>query len=408
MRLGRANVQLSGWRPDNALHAWENEMSMAVWSAVLRPAAIIMLAAFVSGCTASALPSVGSAQDLPSAGPAAASPGVSTPVISHQPTSSPTPAVDAVDAVPTTEGVLNAIWMGDGRVIVGGFAGPIFTATILVFDGTSWSAANVPEAPGQVTGIAKLGDRLIAVGNGLPDIPNGFIWESTNGQTWRTVQTIENAALYDVVSGDGVIVTAGARLDAEMNATATAWASTDGTTWEQAAVADGAGTAIGSVTLSSEGFVATGDRPLGKARPLWAATDATSWVAQANDLNDQLLPTDLVQGTDTLALVGASGKSGDQHPFVALSTDGQHWERTNLSTDEGYASAVAAANDRLVVAGVDADRLTLWAMRAGSWKAVAIEESGASISALAWDSDRGLVAVGARDGRHATWVIEGY
>ena len=380
-------------------------MSMAVRSAVLRPAAIIMLAAFVSGCTASASPSVGSATAPPSAGPDAASPRVPTPVISDKPTSSPPPA-DAVDAVPPTEGVLNAIWMGDGRVVVGGFAGPTFTSTILVFDGTSWSAADVPEAAGQVTGIAKLGDRLIAVGNGLPDIRNGFIWGSADGRKWQTVETIENAALYDIVSGDGVIVAAGARLDAEMSATGTAWISTDGTTWELAEVADGAGTAIGSVTPTSEGFAATGDRPLGEARPFWVATVPTSWAAQANDLSDQLLPIDLVQWTDTLVLVGASGKSGDQHPFVALSEDGRQWERTNLSTAEGYASAVAAANDGLVVAGVDADRLTLWSMRAGSWEADAIEESGASISALAWDSDRGLVAVGARGGHHAVWVVE--
>jgi hypothetical protein len=46
-------------------------------------------------------------------------------------------------------------------------------------------------------------------------------------------------------------------------------------------------------------------------------------------------------------------------------------------------------------------------MRAASWSADIIEEGGASISALAWDANRGLVAVGARGGRHAVWAFEG-
>jgi hypothetical protein len=164
-------------------------------------------------------------------------------------------------------------------------------------------------------------------------------------------------------------------------------------------------TAMGSVTATPEGFAATGDRPLGVARPFWTATAATTWAAVNNDLGDQLLPSDLVHSGDMLAMVGASGRSGDQHPFVALSSDGQHCERTNLSADEGYASAVAVANERLVVAGVDADRLTLWSLRDGDWRADTFEQSGASISALTWDDDWGLVALGARDGQPSVWAF---
>jgi hypothetical protein len=103
--------------------------------------------------------------------------------------------------------------------------------------------------------------------------------------------------------------------------------------------------------------------------------------------------------------VGASGKSGDQHPFVALSSDGRAWQRTNLSDEEGYASAVVVANERLVVAGVDYDRLTLWSSNDGTWNPATYEPSGAAISALMWDAELGLVAVGARDGSQATWVF---
>jgi hypothetical protein len=219
------------------------------------------------------------------------------------------------------------------------------------------------------------------------------------------MQTIKDAALYDVIAGNGVVVAVGADLDAEMNATAAAWSSTDGTTWERATVAGPDKASIGSVATTPDGFIATGDRRLGESRPIWLATTATSWEALDNDLTDQLLPSDIVGWGDQYALVGASGKSGDQHPFVALSGDGQTWQRTNLSDEEGYASAVVVANERLVVAGVDYDRLTLWSLNDGAWKPATYEPSGASISALMWDAQLGLVAVGARDGIQATWAF---
>jgi hypothetical protein len=300
---------------------------------------------------------------------------------------------------------LNAVWIGDDSVVAGGFAGPLFRSTILSFDGIAWSVAATPDAPGQVTGIARLADQWIAVGNGLPDIRDGFIWGSADGRTWNVVQTIEDAALYDVVVDDGVVVAVGALLDDEMHPTAAAWSSTDGATWEAADVQAADGTSIAPVTTTQDGFAATGDRPLGQPRPFWSATAADSWSAQDNDLGDQLLPVDLVPWDGGLALVGASGKSGDQHPFVGLSEDGREWEQTNLSTDEGYASAVVVANDRLVVAGIDADRLTLWTLRDDSWDAETLQAEGASITALTWDAERGLIAVGSRDGQHAVWSL---
>ena len=244
------------------------------------------------------------------------------------------------------------------------------------------------------------------MGNTLPDTRNGFIWDSADGRVWRLVQTIEDAALYDVIAGDGVVVAVGARLNDEMVATASAWSSPDGMTWTRAEVADSARTAMGSVTTTPGGFAAIGDRPLGVPRPFWTATTATRWNALKNDLSDQLLPIDLVQSGDQLAMVGASGKSGDQHPFVALSSDGRDSETTNFSTNEGYASAVTVANGRLVVAGVDGDRLTLWSLIGDQWQAVPHEPGGASISALTWDADWGLVGVGVRDGQPAVWVFD--
>jgi hypothetical protein len=379
----------------------------------LRPTAMIVLASILASCVSSTPGNPGSPGIPSTAPPATTSPGGGaassepTPASSAIPTGSPTPSTDAIETLPTVEGVLNAIWIGEDRVVVGGFAGPAFRSTILVFGSGGWSVADVPAAAGQVTGIAEIGDRLIAVGHELPDDRNGFIWESTDGQSWRTVQTIEDAALYDAVAGDDVVVAVGARLDAEMNATAAAWSSTDGATWEPADVDDSRLAAMGSVSASPDGFAAIGARPLGVPRPFWTAAAPASWAALENDLDDQLLPIDNVFWRDQFVLVGASGRSGDQHPFVALSADGQGWARTDLSDEEGYAAAVAVAEGRLVVAGVDADRLTLWTLGDAEWGAEMIEPSGASISALAWDTDLGLVAAGSRHGQHAVWLVDG-
>lgn len=372
---------------------------------ILRLLVVIAVAAFMSACSTSSSPRDGSVVAPSSSGAPLSSGSGSTPATSPSAAGSPASPADAFVDVPASEGVLNAISAADGMIVAGGFSGPVFTSTILAFDGSSWSVADAPDAPGQVAGIARLGDRWIAVGNGLPDIRSGSIWSSANGRAWEPVQTIEDAALYDVIAGDGVVIAVGAGLDAEMNATAAAWSSTDGTTWERATVEGPDKASMGSVATTPDGFIATGDRRLGDARPIWISTTGSSWKALDNDLTDQLLPTDIVAWGDQYALVGASGKSGDQHPFVALSTDGQAWKRTNLSNEEGYASAVAVANERLVVAGVDYDRLTVWSQDGGAWSPARYEPSGASISALMWDADLGLVAVGARDGSHATWVF---
>jgi hypothetical protein len=379
---------------------------MTTLTAVRRLLALSAMTVIALACATPAGSATSPSTGVPtSAAPVASGSGASSPETSTEPSILPGPTAGDIEGVPPTEGVLNAVWIGDDSVVTGGFAGPLFQATILSFDGNAWAVAATPEAPGQVTGIARLGDRWIAVGNGLPDIREGFIWGSPDGRTWNVAETIEDAALYDVVVRDGVVVAAGALLDDEMHAMAAAWSSTDGMTWQAADVEAADGTSIAPVTATSDGFAATGDRPLGQARPFWSATAASSWRAEENDLGDQLLPVDLVAWNGGLALVGASGRSGDQHPFVAFSEDGRHWDQQNLSTDEGYASAVAVVDERLVVAGVDADRLTLWTLRDDAWEAETLEPEGASITALTWNAERGLIAVGSRDGQHDVWSL---
>jgi hypothetical protein len=363
--------------------------------------AVALVAACTSASPQSPTPSV-------RASPPPGAPGSAPPAASHTAatTSEPSPPIEAFRAIPRTEGTLNALVVGPDTIVVGGFNGPSFSASIQVFADGVWASAAVPQSVGQVTAIVAFGDGLIAVGNTLPDARTGFIWASADGRDWQLRHTIDDAALHDVIVADGIIVAAGARLDDEMNATASVWTSTDGASWDLADVAGASSAAMSAITTTTSGFAAIGDRRLGQPRPVWTATAATSWSAPANDLNDQLLPIDVVQSSSGLAIVGASGRSGDQHPFVALSADAERWEQTVLSPAEGYASAVSLVDDRLVVAGIDADRLMLWWQQGAEWQADPHDPSGATINGLTWYADWGLIGVGSRDGAHAVWVFD--
>ena len=372
----------------------------------------IALTTLIVGCSTSPTPA-GSGGAAPSPTTAQVTPGRSPVHGSSDPSLSTTPtpvsAADAFAQMPTLEGVLNAVVIQEQKVVVGGFVGPAFTPMIMVFSDLGWSVAEVPAATGQVAAITAFDGRLIAVGNGLPDERTGFVWDSPDGRRWDVVHTVDDAALYDVTTDGATIVAVGAVLDDEMDATAAAWSSSNGTTWKQAEVSSSAHNPMGPVAATAAGFVAAGDRPLGEARPFWTSPDAARWASVSNDLSDQVLPIDLVEWRGGVALIGATGRSGDQHPVVALSSDGRTWKATTgPSAAEGYASAATVVQDRLYVAGVDNDELIVWAFAEGNeWEATTIEPLGASISALVWDPDLGLVGVGARDGRVAAWLLDG-
>jgi hypothetical protein len=375
----------------------------------VRSSLVVVLAAMTLGACATASPSAHGSHVVPSPS-ADASQSASAPASEgapESPSAIPTTAsIEAFRAIPRTEGTLNTVAIQGDTIVVGGFSGPTFDAGIQIFTDGAWTSATVPQSAGQVTGIVVFGDRLIAVGNTLPETRTGFIWESTDGREWQLLETIADAALHDVIVGGDTLVAVGARLDAEMTGTASAWISTDGASWTLAKVAGASSAAMGAVTTTADGFAAVGDRRLGEPRPVWTATAPTSWSAAANDLNDQLLPIDVVHSPAGLAIVGASGRSGDQHPFVALSADAKRWERTDFSREEGYASAVTLVDDRLVVAGIDADTLVLWWQDGDGWEAQPHDPMGATINALLPHDDLGLIGVGSRDGAHAAWVFE--
>ena len=139
---------------------------------MLRPVNLIaiagLIAAVLGACATSASPGGGSSATPTAGGPGPSASGTQPGASPSTATSSASPE-DAFLDLPSSEGVLNAIAISGGTMVAGGFAGPVFASSILAFDGGSWSVSDVPNEPGQVTGVAKFGDRWIAVGNGLPD-----------------------------------------------------------------------------------------------------------------------------------------------------------------------------------------------------------------------------------------------
>jgi hypothetical protein len=366
--------------------------------------AVTIVATALAGCSSAATPSPAPAG---SASPAA-TPGGPTQGSPSSPPSAPSAsaAAGSLDELPIVEGNLNDVLIAEETVLTAGFVGPNFEPAILLFDG-SWSAAQVPGTRGQVMALARLGGRFIAVGNELPDARNGFIWTSPDGKVWTEAASISDAALYDVVATHDVAIAVGAHLDAEMRPTAAAWTSADGQAWAEAAVAGAEGSSMGTATVWSGGFAASGNGPNGQTQPVWTAADPADWEALTTNLAPPRIVADLVDWDGGLAAAGASDKSGDQHPFVALSGDGQAWTETMLSAEEGYLSTLAVAGETLVSAGVDADRLTLWTLTGDAWQPATIEPEGASITGMDWTPDVGLVGVGSKGGNQALWLLSG-
>jgi hypothetical protein len=305
------------------------------------------------------------------------------------------------------EGTLNDVLIAEGVVVTAGFAGSPPEPAIFVHENGAWSQATVPGTHGQVMGLAQLGGQLIAVGNELPEARIGFIWTSSDGRAWTEALSVDGAALYGVAAMHDVAVAVGSHHDEEMNATAAAWTSADGRAWAEGTVDAAAGSSIRSVTVWSGGFAASGEGPNGETQPIWTTSDAAAWKALTTNLAPPRIVTDVVDWDGGLAVPGASDKSGNQHPFVAVTGAGTVWAETLLSAEEGYASAMAVAGETLVTAGVDADRLTLWTLSGETWQPRVIEAEGATISRMSWSPNLGLVGVGSNGGNVALWRLDG-
>lgn len=180
-----------------------------------------------------------------------------------------------------------------------------------------------------MTGVAAGQGGLVAVGWVLQDF-SGASWHSTDGATWTftggfPAQTLlsavaVNGGRYDAVGRDG-------------NG-ATAWTSTDATTWQKTAspAFSASPLRLTSITPWKGGFVAggyKGNEFFSGDAALWLSTDGLAW-RQANDSKSfhDARVWGVAAGPNGLVAVGQTGSTDAPGPAVIwTSSDGLTWSR---------------------------------------------------------------------------------
>lgn len=175
-------------------------------------------------------------------------------------------------------GLVGAQWNYSGTT-------PFDTTMVTSTDGITWEQTATLELA-VVYAIDVIGDRIVAVGSAQAD-PSGeseaAAWYSDDrGVTWTPADLPDGGELMSLqdlaVLGDG-LAALGAGGDANASAfSVDAWKTTDGATWEQFGVADGA---IGSGLAAVDGgLVAVGNlagQAIGPGTS-WLSPDAEVWL----------------------------------------------------------------------------------------------------------------------------------
>jgi len=163
---------------------------------------------------------------------------------------------------------------------------------VVVWDISAQDAFGLPrdvratDGPATLAGAVWTGDRYLAWGPCGP-CPSGdhvtstVLAVSADGRTWRALPTI--AAFHGSSVGQ-ILATASGLVAVGRRGTASpteprAWTSSDGATWQAAAVPTGQG-ALGTVGLEAGLLVARGNEPVGDERRslTWISVDGASWT----------------------------------------------------------------------------------------------------------------------------------
>jgi hypothetical protein len=150
-------------------------------------------------------------------------------------------------------------------------------------DGIAWELLPTTLANTQVTSLAVLGERIVAVGSLVDEFARRpAAWYSDDGgNSWTAAEVPDGEtpeAMTDVIATDAGLLAVGPGDGA--HAGGAAWLSADGTAWERFTIDDVAGPkAVASV---EGGFVAVGnvrdELDIG-AEYTWTSVDGRSWEA---------------------------------------------------------------------------------------------------------------------------------
>lgn len=372
----------------------------------------------------------------------------------------------------------SVVWFEDRYVAVGGVAsgGEWAPTSWTSVDGVEWSADGGTFAPDpsgfissrgiRVTQVAVIGDRLLATDD-AGDVQQ--VWESTDGARWSTVPGLRSVqpqgvgigavaeaggvvvaatgepsllvgadgwervvidpeqapspastpGINRLVSADGRFLAVGALWDGRGEATARAWVSPDGDTWEETGrvIGAGAGPMVAATEWNDE-LVAVGYEELGlpgvsrPPRGLQWAFDGSQWrLRNASTLEDdgsaRTLFSEVAAFGGELVIAGMRfGPQSDGVEPILFEFDGERW----AEIDTGFGgpgsqeidTVCGTENGVAVAAGIDSDDgrtdVVLLARSAdGIWEEASVPPAAASvvyrrITDCANDGDRFLVS----------------
>jgi hypothetical protein len=210
--------------------------------------------------------------------------------------------------------------------------------------------------------VTAFPDGFVAVGYTYPGW-TATSWASTDGRHWRLVPVSDEEATFPVAvaAGHRLIVAVGRR-----GTRPAAWTSSDGTGWEERAVATagpgGEAQRMTAVAVTADGFVAGGSSgpELGERRArFWRSADGLTWqpIPDGPAMTDAEV-TDIVAADGGLVAVGVLGPANRPTGSVAwTSSDGTAWTRVDAKAlASGRAVSLVTAGDGAIIAvGSDLD-----------------------------------------------------
>ena len=227
-------------------------------------------------------------------------------------------------------------------------------------DGSSWSRLSQPgaisEAGRSITIVSACpdghGGLVVAGASAIGSDPSlalkAAIWHSSDGRTWdlAAVAGDVGASVEDVAAGPGGLVAVGlAQQFPGGGARALAWYSSDGATWRSASVGDPNGYSLLAVTARQGGFVALGSGTGGRAAA-WTSADGRAWT-QVASLPDGFEAHRLVAFADRIVAVGNLVGM----PESLTSSDARTWVRAAMPLDATQGQANTWIADAVVVNG---------------------------------------------------------
>jgi hypothetical protein len=205
---------------------------------------------------------------------------------------------------------------------------------------------------GLVDGIAWNGSLVIAAGEMTTALaPTPSVWSSTDGKTWKLVDT---AGSYD--PGQALIgLAANKRAFVGATEAGVVWTSSDGRQWSSATLPGGTDVRVQQVVATSKAFAIVGlnggdgAQIPNKGATIWSSADGKTWKSKVMSTADWAWERLFVLDDRFVAYEGADAMpSSDSLPERAWqSTDGNEWASLEVPPAGFYA---VGSNGSLLIA----------------------------------------------------------